>query len=174
MGRSTTRCVKAGELAKALKPLADMVVRIRNGTDVYPGVYVMREGGTDHVDVGSPYPVREHLAELDRKIRKMDGRPPKRNRPVWILIRRYEWEDQAQQTEYCDTFAFGSFAGACEKAQSLLRLDLKNYGDGVTANPKQEVIDMLTAFKSQFPSHLVQLTDSDNVVYELYRREVRK
>lgn len=174
MGRSTTRCVKAGELAKALKPLADMVVRIRDGTDVYPGVYVMREDGTDHVDVGSPYPVREHLAELDRRIRKADGRPPKRDSPVWVLIRRYEWEDQAQQTECCDTFAFGGFVDACKKAQSLLRSDLKNYGERGTANLKREATDMLVAFTSRTPRHLVRLTDGDNVVYELYRREVRK
>lgn len=94
---------------------------------------------------------------------------------VWVLIRRYEWEDQSQQTEYCDTFVFASRYGAVRKAASLLRADMRRYGDGVTSpDIRNEEKAMLADFRSEFPRHIVQLTDGSNVVYELYGRGVRK
>lgn len=65
MGRSVARCMKVAELVSELgKHDGDLVVRFRDGDAVYPGIYVMREDRTDHVDVGSPYPVRDRLAEV--------------------------------------------------------------------------------------------------------------
>lgn len=93
---------------------------------------------------------------------------------VWVLIRRYEWAEQAQQTECCDTFVFMSRFGAVRKAASLLRADMRKYGywtasSGVSDEEKA----MLADFRTDFPQHLVQLSDCDNVVYELYERAVR-
>lgn len=116
---------------------------------------------------------REWLAEIDAATRKTDGRPKKYGPKVWILIRRYEWESQAQQTEYCDTFVFTSRRSAIRKAASLLRTDERKYGCGATPSDiRTEEKEMLAHFRSKFPRHLVQLTDYDNVVYELYRREI--
>lgn len=96
-----------------------------------------------------------------------------KNKPkVWVLIRRYEWEDQGNQTEYCDTFVFAKKESALAKARSLVRSDLKKYGDGTKAVATKEIMNMEWEFEGKFPRHLVQLTDSDNVVYELYRRTI--
>lgn len=176
MGRSTARCMKVAELINELRQHdGDLIVRFRDGNAVYPGVYVMREDRTDHVDVGSPFPVRARLAEIDAAARKTDGHPPRREPRAWVLVRRYEWEDNSQQTEFCDTFVFPNLHSACRKAASLLRADMRRYGDGVTSpDIRIEEKAMFTDFRSKFPRHIVKLTDGDNVVYELYRRGVRK
>lgn len=133
----------------------------------------MHDDTSDHVDLGSPYSIRERLAEIDRKARKVDGRRPLPKPKVWVLVRRYEWEDQSNQTEYCDTFVLGSWTAAVRKAALLMRSDLRRHGDGVTVpDLRCEEKAMLADFRSEFPRHLVQLTDGDDVVYELYRRTI--
>ena len=106
-------------------------------------------------------------------VRKRKMRPGA-NRKVWVLIRRYEWEDQAQRAEYCDTFVFLSFGDAVRKAASLMRADIRKHGwRACGADLRIEEKAMLADFRTEFPRHLVQLTDGDNVVYELYKRSVR-
>lgn len=175
MGMSTTRCIKVDDLVHELNNHdGDLLVRIRDGDAVLPGVYVMMDDGTDHIDIGCPYPVRERLAEIDAEVRKIDGRPKKRGPKVWVLIRRYELEDNAQQTECCDTFVFTNWTNAVRKAASLLRSDIKTHGQGFTqSDVRIEEKVMLANFRSKFPRHLVQLSFGDNVVYELYRKGVR-
>ena len=175
MGLNTTRCIKVSELVHELNHHdRDLLVRVRDGDAVLPGIYVIRNDRTDHIDIGCPYPVRERLAKIDAAVRKTDGRPKKRGPKVWVLIRRYELEDNAQQTEYCDTFVFTNWANAVRKAASLLRADIKTHGQGFTqSDVRIEEKVMLTNFRSKFPPHLVQLTFGDNVVYELYRKGVR-
>lgn len=175
MGKSVTKCMRVNELIHELNHHDwNTLVRIRDGDAVLPGVYVMRDDRTDHIDIGCPYPVRERLAEIDEAIRKTDGKPKKRGPKVWVLIRRYEWEDNAQQTESCDTFVFTSWCGVARKAVSLLRADIKTNGTRFTPSDiRIEEKDMLANFRSKFPRHLVQLSNGDNVVYELYRKGVR-
>ena len=51
------RCVKVAELIDVLRRYdGDLPIRFRDGDVAHPGVYVMREDRTDHVDVGSPIP----------------------------------------------------------------------------------------------------------------------
>ena len=175
MGLSTARCIKVDELVHELKHHdGDLLVRIRDGDAVLPGVYVMRDDRTDHIDIGCPYAVRERLAEIDAAIRKADGRPKRRGPKVWVLIRRYELEDNAQQTECCDTFVFTNRANAVRKAVSLLRADIKTHGQGFAqSDVRIEEKAMLANFRTKFPRHLVQLTFGDSVVYELCRKGVR-
>lgn len=175
MGLYTTRCIKANELVHELNHHdGDLLVRTRDGDAVLPGVYVIRDDGTNHIDIGCPYPVRERLAEIDVTVRKINGRPKKRGQKVWVLIRRYELEDNAQQTEYCDTFVFTNWTNAIRKAASLLRADIKTHGQGFTqSDVRIEEKAMLANFRTKFPRHLVQLSFGDNVVYELYRKGVR-
>ena len=175
MGLNTTRCIKVDELVHELKHHdGDLLVRIRDGDAVLPGVYVMRDDRTDHIDIGCPYTVRERLAKIDMAVRKTDGRPKRRGPKVWVLIRRYELEDNAQQTECCDTFVFTNWTNAVRKAASLLRADIKTHGQGFTqSDVRIEEKAMLANFRTKFPRHLVQLSFGDNVVYELYRKGVR-
>ena len=95
---------------------------------------------------------------------------------VWVLIRRYEWEDQSQQTEYCDTFVFETKRDAVDKAASLLRGDMRRHGEcGVEAWKRAAVDLRVTLYDNRVsPRHLVQLTDGDNVVFELYQRKVNE
>ena len=88
---------------------------------------------------------------------------------VWVLVRRYEWEDQSNQTETCDVFAFARFRTAVAKAGKLLKADVMKYGNGDNADAMSEAAQMEYAFSSKYPRHLVQLTNGDNVVYELYQ-----
>ena len=175
MGLNTTRCIKVDELVHELNHHdGDLLVRIRDGDAVLPGVYVIRDDRTDHVDIGCPYAGRERLAEIDAAIRKADGRPKRRGPKVWILIRRYELENNAQQTECCDTFVFTNWTNAIRKAVSLLRADIKAHGQGFTqSDVRIEEKAMLANFRTKFPRHLVQLSFGDNVAYELYRKGVR-
>ena len=175
MGLNTTRCIKVDELVHELKHHdGDLLVRIRDGDAVLPGVYVMRDDRTDHIDIGCPYPARERLAEIDAAVRKADGRPKRRGPKVWVLIRRYELENNAQQTECCDTFVFKNRADAVRKAASLLRADIKTHGQGFAqSDVRIEEKVMLADFRTKFPRHRVQLSFGDNVVYELYRKGVR-
>lgn len=162
MGISTARCVKVAELVDELRQYdGDLLVRFRDGDAAHPGVYVMREDRTGYVDVGSPYSAG-------------DGRRPGRGPKVWVLVRRYEWEANAQQTECCDTFVFTSRRGAVRKAASLLRADMGTHGGGFTpSDVGNEERAMLADFRSRFPRHIVQLSQGGNVVYELYGRGVR-
>lgn len=171
----TTRCIKVNELVHELNHHdGDLIVRIRDGDAVLPGVYVMRDDRTDHIDIGCPYAVRERLAEIDAAIRKADGRQKRRGPKVWVLIRRYELEDNAQQTECCDTFVFTNRTDAVRKAASLLRADIKTHGQGFAqSDVRVEEKAMLADFRTKVPRHLVQLSFGDNVVYELYRKGVR-
>lgn len=175
MGPYTTRCIKVNELVHELNHHdGDLLVRIRDGDAVLPGVYVMRDDRTDHIVIGCPYPVRERLAEIDAAVRKADDRPKKRGPKVWILIRRYELEDNAQKTDCCDTFVFTNWTDAVRKAASLLRADIKTHGRGFTqSDVRIEEKAMLANFRTKFPRHLVQLSFDDNVVYELYRKGVK-
>lgn len=175
MGNGTTRCLKVDGLRKELRRLdGDLIVRFRDGDVKYPGIYLMREDRTDHVDIGLPYPVRDRLAEIDRAVRKADHRPPPPKPKVWVLVRRYELEDNAQQTECCDTFVFTNWTNAVRKAASLLRTDIKTHGQGFTpSDVRIEEKVMLANFRTKFPRHLVQLSFGDNVVYELYRKGVK-
>lgn len=95
---------------------------------------------------------------------------------VWVLIRRYEWEDQSQQTEYCDTFVFETKRDAIDKAASLLRGDMQRDGERGVEAWKRAAVDLrVTLYTNrEFPRHLVQLTDGDNVVFELYQRKVNE
>lgn len=95
---------------------------------------------------------------------------------VWVLIRRYEWEDQSQQTEYCDTFVFETKRDAIDKAASLLRGDMQLCGERGVEAWKRAAVDLrVTLYTNrEFPRHLVQLTDGDNVVFELYQRKVNE
>ena len=172
MGRSVARCMKVAELVSELrKHDGDLIVRFRDGDAVYPGVYVMREDRTDHVDVGSPYPVRDRMAEVDAAVRKADGRPPRRSPKARVLVRRYK----SKRTEWCDTFVFMSRRNACRKAASLLGADMRTYGNRVTSTDIwNEEKAMIANLRSEFSKHVVQLTNGDNVVYELYGRGVRK
>ena len=172
---NTTRCIKVDELVHELnRHDGDLLVRIRDGDAVLPGVYVIRDDRTDHVDIGCPYPVRERLAEIDAAVRKADSRPKRRGPKVWILIRRYELEDNAQQTECCDTFVFTNRTNAVRKAASMLRADIKTHGQGFAqSDVRIEEKAMLADFRTKFPRHLVQLTFGDSVVYELCRKGVR-
>ena len=175
MGLNTTRCMQVHELVHELnRHDGDLLVRIRDGDAVLPGVYVMRDDRTDHIDIGYPYPVRERLAEIDAAVRTTDGRPKKRGPKVWVLIRRYELETHAQQTEFCDTFVFTRFLDAIRKASSLLKADMKSYRF-TPSDIRNEEKEMLSAlrFNQSFPRHIVQLSFGDNVVYELYRKGVR-
>lgn len=176
MGQGITKCMLVNELVHELKRCdGGLLVRFRDGDAVLPMVYVMQHDRAGHVDVGLPYPARERLAEIDAAARKTDGRPKKRGQKVWILIRRYEWESQAQQTEYCDTFVFTRRSSAIRKAASLLRSDVSIFGCGFTPSDiRTEEKAMLAAFRTKFPRHLVDLNDGDNVVYELSHREVRQ
>ena len=175
MGLNTTRCMKVSELIHELNHHdGDLLVWIRDGDAVLPGVYVMMDDRTDHIDIGCPYPVRERLAEIDAAIRKADGRSKRQGPKVWILIRRYELENNAQQTECCDTFVFTNWTNAVRKAASLLRADIKTHGQWFTqSDVRIEEKVMLANFRTKFPRHLVQLSFGDNVVYELYRKGVR-
>ena len=175
MGLNTTRCMQVHELVHELnRHDGDLLVRIRDGDAVLPGVYVMRDDRTDHIDIGCPYAVRERLAEIDAAVRKADGRPKRRGPKVWVLIRRYELEDNAQQTECCDTFVFTNRTNAVRKAASLLRADIKTHGQGFAqSDVRVEEKAMLANFRTKFPRHLVQLSFDDSVVYELYRKGVR-
>ena len=174
MGLYTTRCIKVNDLVYELNHHdGDLLVRVRDGDAVLPGVYVMRDDRTDHVDIGLPYPVRERLAEIDAAVRKADGRPKRRGPRVWVLIRRYELEDNAQKTDCCDTFVFTNRTNAVRKAASLLRADIKTHGQGFAqSDVRVEEKAMLADFRTKFPRHLVQLSFGDNVVYELYRRSI--
>lgn len=175
MGLNTTRCIKVDELVHELnRHDGDLLVRSRDGDAVLPGVYVIRDDRTDHIDIGCPYPVRERLAEIDAAVRKADGRPKRRGPKVWVLIRRYELEDNAQKTDCCDTFVFTNWTDAVRKAASLLRADIKTHGRGFTqSDVRIEEKAMLADFRTKFPRHLVQLSFGDSVVYELYRKGVR-
>ena len=175
MGNGTTRCLKVDGLRKELRRLdGDLIVRFRDGDVKYPGIYLMREDRTDHVDIGLPYPVRDRIAEIDRAVRKADRRPPPPKPKVWVLIRRYELEDNAQQTECCDTFVFTNRTNAVRKAASLLRADIKTHGQGFAqSDVRIEEKVMLANFRTKFPRHLVQLSFGDSVVYELCRKGVR-
>ena len=174
MGLNTTMCMQVHELVHELNHHdGDLLVRIRDGDAVLPGVYVMRDDRTDHIDIGYPYTVRERLAEIDAAVRKADGRPKRRGSRVWVLVRRYELEDNAQQTECCDTFVFTNWTNAIRKAASLLRADIKTHGRGFTPSDiRIEVEAMLANFRTKFPRHIVQLSFGDNVVYELCRRSI--
>ena len=175
MGKSVTKCILVNELVHELKHHdGDLLVRVRDGDTVLPGVYVMRDDKTDHIDIGCPYPVRDRLSEIDAAVRKTDGRPKKRGPKVWVLIRRYELETHAQQTEFCDTFVFTRFLDAIRKASSLLKADMKSYRF-TPSDIRNEEKEMLSAlrFNPSFPRHIVQLSFGDNVVYELYRKGVR-
>lgn len=56
MGMDIARCVKVAELIDVLRRYdGDLPVRFRDGDAAHPGIYVMREDRTGHVDVGSPY-----------------------------------------------------------------------------------------------------------------------
>ena len=175
MGLNTTRCMQVHELVHELNHHdGDLLVRIRDGDAVLPGVYVMRDDRTDHGGICLPYPVRERRAEIDAAIRKADGRAKRRGPKVWVLIRRYELEDNAQKTDCCDTFVFTNWTDAVRKAASLLRADIKAHGRGFTqSDVRVEEKAMLADFRTKFPRHLVQLSFGDNVVYELYRKGVR-
>ena len=174
MGLNTTKCMQVYELVHELNRHDwDLLVRIRDGDAILPGVYVMRDDRTGHIDIGWPCPVRERLAEIDAAARKVDGRPKRRGPKVWILIRRYELEDNAQQTECCDTFVFTNRTNAVRKAASMLRADIKTHGQGFAQSDMRiEEKAMLANFRTKFPRHLVQLSFGDNVVYELYRRSI--
>lgn len=82
---------------------------------------------------------------------------------VWVLVRRYD------KTEVCEVFAFARFRTAVARARKLLKADVMKYGNGDNADAMLEAAQMEYAFSSKCPWHLVQLTDGDNVVYELYR-----
>ena len=83
MGLYITRCMKVNELVHELNHHdGDLLVRIRDGNAVLPGVYVLRDDRTDHIDIGCPYTVRERLAEIDAAVRKTDGRPNRRGPKV--------------------------------------------------------------------------------------------
>ena len=172
---NTTRCIKVDELVHELnRHDGDLLVRSRDGDAVLPGVYVIRNDRTDHIDIGCPYPVRERLAEIDAAVRKADGRPKRRGPKVWVLIRRYELEDNAQKTDCCDTFVFTNRTNAVRKAASMLRADIKTHGQGFAqSDVRIEEKAMLANFRTKFPRHLVQLTFGDSVVYELCRKGVR-
>ena len=176
MGLATTRCVTVTELVHELRQCdGDMLVRFRDGDAVLPLVYVMKRDRTGHVDIGCPYSSRERLAEIDAAVRKVDGRPPKRGSAVWVLIRRYEWGTDAQQTKSCDTFVFTGRVAAVRKAASLLKADMRTFGRGFTpSEARKEGKAMAADLCSRFHRHTVRLSESDNVVYEMYRREVRK
>lgn len=92
---------------------------------------------------------------------------------VWVLVRRYEWEAQSNQTKYCDTFVFGKKADALLKAETLCRTDMRRHGFPAE-NVRTELDELRTDLGNrEFPIHLTQLTDADNVVFELYRKAVR-
>lgn len=95
-------------------------------------------------------------------------------RNVWILVRRYEWEDQSNETEYCDVFPFWSRADAISKAKSLLKADMKKHASLGTESYAEEANALAKDLASKyFPKHLTELTDGDDVVFELYRKPVR-
>ncbi|MCF0232907.1 MAG: hypothetical protein HUJ63_11775 [Enterococcus sp.] len=95
-------------------------------------------------------------------------------RKVWVLTRRYEWDDQGGQTESVDVHVFEDRKSAVEAAKRMLFSDMKNYGYRGTRQFKAYVAALESRFRKSgtFLDH--ELSDGDNVVYELYRRTVRK
>lgn len=93
---------------------------------------------------------------------------------IWILIRRYELENQSNQTEYCDTWSFRSREDALRKVASTLKADMRKWG-GYTAVDFISALDEISknlVRKSCRGVGLYQLDNSNNVVYELYCRSV--
>ena len=95
MGLETSRCLQVGELRKALRRFdGDLLVRFRDGKVTYPGIYVMRDDGTDHLDLGSPYPVRERVAKVARTVRRVDRRKKEYGIKAYGKWHRFATEDE--------------------------------------------------------------------------------
>lgn len=103
-------------------------------------------------------------------------RPP----TVYVLIHRLELEESANQTEEAVPFLFEDEDDAIEKACEIMREETAAWGwnrdeqdaeaerlaDGLRSAPRGGRAGELKA------EYLVQLTDSDNEVFELYRRGI--
>lgn len=95
---------------------------------------------------------------------------------TYVLLHRLELEENANQTEYVTPYLFEDVDDAIEFAVSVMRDTTKSYR--WTKAWQDEEADRLSAAlgggttcgpNSRGSMHCVQLTDSDNEVFELYR-----
>lgn len=93
---------------------------------------------------------------------------------LWVLVRRYEWESQSNETEYCDVYLFSTREDALRKAKTLLYSDMRKYASAGVEDYDSEANCLVSGLcDREFPRHMVELTDGDDVVFELYRRPLR-
>ena len=92
----------------------------------------------------------------------------------WVLIRRYELEDHSNQTEDCDAWIFLSRKDALRKVASTLKADMHKWGICTSSDfvSSRDEIAKALCRQSSGGICLYQLDDSNNVVYELYRRSI--
>lgn len=101
---------------------------------------------------------------------------------IYVLLHRLELEDNANQTEDVEPYLFESEDDAVEFAVHLMRQTTDEWGwirkeqdlearaleDGLRSAPKGG------SAHEPHADHLVHLTDSDNEVFELYRRGIAR
>lgn len=96
---------------------------------------------------------------------------------MWVLNWRFELEVNANQTERVHAEVYTDMADAVRRAVAIANRHMSLYGRVFTADDEAKIWSELVNSVARDRVHvftIVQLTDSDNLVFELSERELNK